>query len=743
MAENHHPDRNAPLSRGRGLLIWLVLSLAVVGFYWRLVLTDQYTWLAGTDLAHQVLPWYQFQAGEWHAGRFPLWDPFLWNGQPLAGQAQPGVFYPLNWVLFALPLRNGWLKPTHLHWYFVVIHLMAAWFAYWLARDLKLSRAAAVLTGLVFTLAGWLGATDWPQMINGAVWAPLIFLFVFRAARGERIWLSAALGGVFLGLSWLSGHHQIPIYLSLAAGGVWLWVGRRDWRLLAAAGLFFGIAVMISAPQVMAAVEYGRHSIRWVGASEPIGWDRKVPYTVHSQYGFQLISVLGILFPGMHAHSDPHIGAAAFLLLSLGVALRWRRPEVRMLTAVAAGALAFSLAQHTPFHGVLYSVLPLVDKARSPSMAIFVFGFAAAVLAGFGLDALLREPRHNWVRRAWQAALGFGLAAGALRLLVVFQTRDHLGIDYRPLATVFAALALAALVAAWSRGALRAASLAVCLCGLFLAEIANTNSHYQPSWEDRERTEILRQMARHGDLAAYLRNRPGMPRVLVDDGAVPHNFGDWFGVFQTGGYLASITSNYSNFEVHSGGGLRLFGVEFALRREPWGQYQELVMEGRDGLRLYRRPDALPRAFAVHDVAGVRDRRRAVAETNLREGELERRAFVIGEAPAVERCAGEDTVRVAHYEPGRVRLEADLACRAMVVLADTWYPGWEAEVDGRAARIYEAYGIARGVVADRGAHSIEFRYRPRWLIPSLVSTGVALLLVLALAFAGRRPRSVRA
>lgn len=728
MAENHHPAHFAPPRRWRGLLAWAVLTLVLTGFYWRLVLTDQYTWLAGPDLAYQVLPWYQFQAGEWQAGRLPLWDPYLWSGQPLAGQAQPGVFYPLNWLLYALPLRNGWLKPTHLHWYFVFIHLLAGWFAYWLARDLRMTRAAAILSGLVFSLAGWLGTNDWPQMINGAVWAPLIFLFVFRALRGERVWRSAALGGLFLGMAWLSGHHQIPIFLSLAAGGVWLWQARRNYRLLAPAVLFFAIAVMISAPQVLAAMEYGKLSIRWVGASEPIGWERKVPYSVHSHFGLQVISLLGVVFPGMCAHSDPHVGVAALLLALLGAALAWKRMEARRLAALGLGAVLFSLAQHTPFHGFLYSVAPLVDKARSPSMAIFVFGFAVAMLAGFGLDALLRRRRHAWVARAGQAALWFGVAALGMRLLVVFQTREHAGIDYRPLVTMLSALLLAALVAAWRRGALRAGVVALCCCGLFLTEIANTNSFYQPNWEEKERVELLTRMQRHGDAARFLRTHPGLRRVMVDDAEVPHNFGDWFGVFQSGGYLASITSNFKHFEAHSDAGLRLLGVEFALRKEPWGAYQEKVFESRDGLRVYRRADSLPRAFAVHEVAGVADVRRTMAELVPREFELERRAFVIGPAPRVEPCEGTDVVEIAHYDASRVRLEARMACRGMVVLTDLDYPGWQVTVDGRKAEVLNAYGLVRGVVVDAGTHSIEFRYRPWWLWAGAALAGLALVIV---------------
>ena len=74
----------------------LLLSLVCVCFFWKLTLTNRYTWLDSPDNANQVLPWYQFEATEWHAGRLPLWDPYLWGGQPLLAQAQPGAAYPPN-----------------------------------------------------------------------------------------------------------------------------------------------------------------------------------------------------------------------------------------------------------------------------------------------------------------------------------------------------------------------------------------------------------------------------------------------------------------------------------------------------------------------------------------------------------------------------------------------------------------------------------------------------------------------
>ncbi len=157
-----------------------LLFLIVVGFFWKITLTSQFTFLESPDLANQVLPWQQVQAAAFHHGQFPAWDPYLWGGQSLIGQAQPGTAYPLNWILYSLPLKEGHIRRSYLHWYFALLHVLAAWFCYWLCRDLGRSRLASLLAGTAFALAGIVGTTDWPQMLNGAIWAPLVLMFRAR-----------------------------------------------------------------------------------------------------------------------------------------------------------------------------------------------------------------------------------------------------------------------------------------------------------------------------------------------------------------------------------------------------------------------------------------------------------------------------------------------------------------------------------------------------------------------------------
>ena len=197
-------------------------------------------------------------------------------------------------------------------------------------------------------------------MMNGAVWTPLVFLFQFRAARGLRPLTNAALSGMFLGIAFLSGHHQVPISSPLAWAGVWIWLLARNRRLARrrrAAVLFAGLT---GAMQTLPALEYGRLARRWVGAPQPLGWEQPVPYLVHAQYDLKAFSLFGIVFPGVKMHFDPFLGVVAFSLALLAVAALWRDGRVRILAAIAGGAILYSLGPQQRLPG-----LPLRTPSRT------------------------------------------------------------------------------------------------------------------------------------------------------------------------------------------------------------------------------------------------------------------------------------------------------------------------------------------------------------------------------------------
>src|SRR5260370_41251019 len=195
---------------GRKLKVPALLLAITAAFSWKIVLRGQYTVLNSPDIVSQVIPWLQEEATQWHSSRFPVWDTHLWSGLPLVGQVQPGALNPLNWILFSMPLKDGFLQIPILHWYWVSIEFFAVLCCYWFCRDLGRSQLASVLGGCAFGLGGYVATIGWPQKSMSAVLLPLILMFIFRVLRNYRPLSNAALSGALLRASFLAVHHHLP-----------------------------------------------------------------------------------------------------------------------------------------------------------------------------------------------------------------------------------------------------------------------------------------------------------------------------------------------------------------------------------------------------------------------------------------------------------------------------------------------------------------------------------------------------
>lgn len=692
MAENHHTGSR----RAYGLLVLLLLSVA---FYWKLVLTDQYSWLESPDLAHQVLPWLQYQAGEWQQGRFPLWAPFEWGGQPLVGQGQPGAMYPPNWILFNWPLKRGWIRPGALNWYYVLLHAAAAWFMYLLCRDRRRSFGASVIAGMIFAFGGYCGTVDWPQMLNGAIWAPLIWMFHLRAMEGRESFRSSLLCGLFLGLSWLSGHHQVPIFLSLAFGFSSIYFIFRDisnirWALLT--GVVF---VLIGGAQTIPAWEYGHLARRWVGLDEPIGWRQPVPYFIHQTYGFQPLSIFGIVLPGFNLATSGFVGITAAVLAGIAVVA-----GESYFAWLAGAGLLYSLAHFGALEGILYALFPMVDKARSPSMAVVLFGLGMAPLAAAGLDrigdkagAFNGSRIARWLMGIAGAILAFYFGWSAIR------GQGTIG-EQRPVMTALVALGLAGVLLA------RPSGWRFLLGGLVFLELSLIAPYYFPNRYDKAPTPYLKKLAQHRDIVEYLRAQPQPMRVFLDDKAIDFNFGDWHGIDVFGGYLASITTNILGLDFGSPRVRDLMGVTHwvGFQAPPGGG--DPVFRGATGVNVWALADPLPRAWIVHSVFKAPE---AADARRLLQNPLFdfRKAAIADREIALANCTG-DRAAVLRREASHVVVGVEARCRGLLVVSEIDYPGWQVRVDGRNAEQISVNGMQRGVVVEAGWHRVDFEYRPR-------------------------------
>ena len=73
---------------------------------------------------------------------------------------------------------------------------------------------------------------------------------------------------------------------------------------------------------------------------------------------------------------------------------------------------------------------------------------------------------------------------------------------------------------------------------------------------------------------------------------------------------------------------------------------------------------------------------------------------------------------------------------VVILSDSYYPGWQATVDGEPARIYAANHLFRGVEVGAGVHEVRFIYRPSSIRIGAGLSFVGVIVLVALFIAAR-------
>jgi hypothetical protein len=94
----------------------------------------------------------------------------------------------------------------------------------------------------------------------------------------------------------------------------------------------------------------------------------------------------------------------------------------------------------------------------------------------------------------------------------------------------------------------------------------------------------------------------------------------------------------------------------------------------------------------------------------------------------------ESVEVTEDSPGTVHLVAHLKSPGLVILADTYYPGWRLAIDGRPAEILQTNGAMRGALVEAGDHQLVYKYNPASLKigAGLTFVGIATLVLLLAA-----------
>ncbi len=87
-----------------------------------------------------------------------------------------------------------------------------------------------------------------------------------------------------------------------------------------------------------------------------------------------------------------------------------------------------------------------------------------------------------------------------------------------------------------------------------------------------------------------------------------------------------------------------------------------------------------------------------------------------------------TLEFERDEPEHIVLKAGTNQNAYLALLDLYSPGWRTYIDGNETKIYRGYIGTRFIAVPKGRHKIEFKYRVPYLMPAMIISAGAFIIV---------------
>jgi hypothetical protein len=476
--------------------------------------------------------------------------------------------------------------------------------------------------------------------------------------------------------------------------------------------------------------------------------------------------------------------------------------RVPFFAVLAVAALTLALGRNLPIYPFVFRHVPGFGLFQAPARFLYWYTFAGALLAGVGLHHLGQSP--VWVRASrYLMALAFSLLMVVILAQVVLPALPRP--SFASSLTRFAVLAVAsALIILWythnliSRrplvrtvGVVALVLVDLLTFGVPLNPTADANAYHAPTAAG----SYVRAQAKPGEpfrLFSFQRyvydTMFDWDRGLFDFRAFVRPDAAYLGALRESllpnlNVIESLDSanNYDPLPVGHAQALldradalpkdqayrllRLMNVRYIVDDAP---LPGLPPAGALQTKIYELPGYLPRAYCVFQakvVPGADAQLSALLDPDFdpsREVILSAAVAALpsagghmvatvsageargnGDSATVDSPGGIGPAPVSlQYGPNRVTMDAALPQPGYLVLLDTYYPSWQALVDGQPQPVIRANYAFRAVALSAGRHRVEFVYRPSSFWAGLSISGLTWLVTVVawITLSRWKPRS---
>ncbi|MEN6320295.1 MAG: hypothetical protein ABFD82_16275 [Syntrophaceae bacterium] len=736
---NYNPIKESNIHQKFGwphaFIILLVITLAMFGdvlfFNDGRILSKQ-----GLDLFSGEMFGRDFEFREIQNGNFPLWNPHVFSGVPFFDGVQSTALYPPNFLHLFLPLPQAINTGIALH-VFLIGFFMYLWTAH-----RRLHPIACIVSSFLIMFSG----TYFMHIYAGHLanlcamtWVPLILLAVDGLL--DRPSIGWCLLGIFAVTMQILASQPQYLYYTAVTLGIYCILSfikteHRGFFIGGLAIIFFG-SLLVSTAQILSAIQSSKEGIRSLGTTFDFASMFSFPpenfLTIISPFFFGDMTLLPYWGRCYLWEMSLFIGITGFFLAIYGAAYGERNIR-RFSTIMVFILLLLALGVHTPLFNLLYYYLPGFNKFRGTSKFIFQASLFFTILAGIGMDSLIRQDRVSRKFILTPLITGLIIIAIASLILVYPNLWSRLMQAIGATGESFL-LPQSYLDAFFIENAGRFASSALLISGIitlilsfliflrnytrkmiyFIAILAFTEVFI---FAAMNRPVFDIQSVMINDFKRFYTEHPGDYRVLSQ--FIP-NMAFSTGARDIWGYGPVVLKRYAQFMAYTQGKnpdevTTYLHVNHYHRLFSMMRLKYVILFGQNGFLIREMKDVMPRINLIHEWHIIQDRDSIFKE--MGKASFDPRKTVILEKPPYQEPVKSGDMgycTIVDSSTDHLTIRANLPNPTILLITDAYSSGWRAQAMlGSIQKIYDilpANYCLMAIPLSEGEHIFRVEYLP--------------------------------
>lgn len=537
--------------------------------------------------------------------------------------------------------------------------------------------------------------------------------------------------------------------------------------------------LFLSAIQLLPFIELFHHSIRGKGISyqEATIWSFSpkdiLLFFLPDAYGYFLDMkkywVTQCWFKTLYMGGLPFLLSLIFFIYGKGR---------KLFFALMIFSLFFSFGHHNPLYPFVFKYVPFFGGIRYPAKFLYIFILVVSITAGLGFHRLTELSKESGNRRYKNLFFAFSVLCGFFLLFLVlghkeiehflklreidFPQFNHLSVNLFHAKRFFFYLALFFLVIAVGNGVKWKTWARMLLIFFLIADLFGNMGFYgkEKAADYFQETKIIEKVSSdHGDFRIFSTGKTisldtpvliagTSPLDVFKEKHIPSlhlisRLHDIWGIDVI--RLKRVDDLYKAFtgtpSISENQLIDLYGIKYIvsvtpLEGDPRFELMDARIEGLQGekedllkgntIKLYKYRNAFPRAWLTKDFQ--------VMDSKAIFSAITQKGFDPGQKVLLEEELKWDRAPSNHgVEKNKVefisernnwlQLQVETKEDGLLVLSDTYSPGWKVFIDGSPEKIYQANYTFRAVFLRAGFHQVKFIYDPvsfKW------GTGITLL-----------------